>query len=67
MLLSLPVLTVAEEALLPDCQDLSDPDQTDVLSSTWQHHQSHARVQEGGARHRGGEAVPQPRTRTRLQ
>lgn len=62
-----PVLSLAEEALLSDCQNLSNPNQAVVLSSTWQHHQSHARLQEGGTRHRSCQTLPQPRTRTRLQ
>lgn len=53
-----PVLSLTEEALLSDCQDLPNPDQAVLLSSTWQHHQSHARLQEGGARHRSGQALP---------
>ncbi len=64
---SLPVLSVTEEALLSDCQNLSNPNQAVLLPSTWQHHQSHARLQEGRARHGSGQTLPQPRTRTRLQ
>lgn len=62
-----PVLSIAEEALLSDCQDLPNPNQAVLLSSTWQHHQGHARLQEGGACHRSGQTLPQSRTRTRLQ
>lgn len=62
-----PVLSVAEEALLSDCQDLSNPNQTVLLSSTWQHHQGHAHLQEGRTCHRSGQTLPQPWTRTRLQ
>lgn len=61
------VLTVAEETLLPDCQDVSHPDQSVLLSSPWQRHQGHARLQEGRARYRGGQTLPQPRARTGVQ
>lgn len=60
------VLTVAEEALLSDCQDLPDPNQTVHLSSTWQHHQGHAHLQEGRACYGSGQTLPQPRARARL-
>lgn len=55
-----PVLSIVEEALLSDCQDLSNPNQTVLISSTWQHHQGHAHLQEGRARHRSGQTMPQP-------
>lgn len=60
------VLPPVEEALLSDCQNLSDSDQAGVLSSTWQHHQSHAGLQKGRARDRGGQTMPQSWTWPRL-
>lgn len=56
---ALPVFALAEEALLSDCQNLPDPDQAVLLPPSWQHHQSHAGVQKGRARHRGGQTVSQ--------
>lgn len=57
------VLPPAEEALLSDRQDMSHPDQGVLAASAGHHHPGHAHLQEGRARHRGGEALPQPRAR----
>lgn len=57
--LSIIVLSPVEEALLSDCQNLSNPDQAIILSSPWQHHQSHAGLQKGRACDRGGQTMSQ--------
>lgn len=61
------VLSFTEEALLSNCQNLPNPDQGVVLSSSWEHHPSHASLQKGRACHRGRQTVPQPRTWTGIQ
>lgn len=57
---SIPVLPTAEEALLSDCQDMSHPDQGVQPTATGHHHPGHACLQEGRARDRSGETLPQP-------
>ncbi|XP_045884060.1 tumor protein p73 isoform X1 [Meles meles] len=61
------VLHTAQEALLPDRQDLPHPDQGVHPAAPGHRHPRHARLQEGGARDRGREALPQPRARAGLQ
>ena len=55
------VLDGTEKAVLPDRQDLSDPDQGAHQPPPGGSDPRHAGLQEGGARHGGGEALPQPR------
>ncbi len=51
------VLSVAQEAVLSDRQDLSDSDQTGFLAPKRQRDTSHAHLQESRTRHRGGQTV----------
>lgn len=61
------VLDRPKEALLPDCQDLSHPDQSADLASAGGRHPGHARLQKSRTRDRGGEALPEPRAEPRVQ
>lgn len=61
------VLYRTEEAVLSDRQDVPDPDQGSDQSAPGGRDPGHARLQEGRARDRGGEALPQSRAESRVQ
>lgn len=61
------VLDGSEEALLPNCEDVSHPDKGADHAAAGRRRQGHARLQEGRTRDRGGEAVPEPRAQPRVQ
>lgn len=49
-----------EKAVLPDCQDMSHPDQSDDPTTSGSCHQGYASLQESRACHRSGQTLPEP-------
>lgn len=64
---SFTVLNRPEEVILPDCQDMSHPDQSPDHPTTGRRCQSHACLQEGRTRDWSGETLPEPRAQPRVQ